>query len=255
MTPNQRKSAPALYELVGNGRPRPETTHIRPREVAPERQHEPAAPAPQLEGEITPGGSVRMPAGVIFLIVFGVFAALFAGYLIGYQQKAREVEDELAKARVESLELPRDPLNDRPVNRGLVQDRPIERTSPTPENGGTPDDRGDQQAGNQTPGVLSLIVEGGVQDPRVKGLNYLAITSLGAERVRGFLDYLADNRVDAAAYRVNNGVYRVYALRGFTREQYRSDSKAFQDAIQRLTEAYRDENGRDVKFSEFWDKF
>ena len=262
MTPNQRKSSPALYELVGNGRPpRTETNHVRPREVAPARVPESPVPAPQLEGEMTAGGSVRVPAGAIFLIVFGVFAALFVGYLIGYQQKAREFAREASQERVNGMELPRDPLNERPVNPELV-DRETRPTpvNPTPEDdpepiAGTP---GGSDPGTSMPELddpLTVIVENGVEDPRVPGLNYLAITSEGRERIEPFLAYLNANGVDAAAYPVNNGVYRVYALRGFSRDEYRNDRRPFESAMRRLTESFTDGEGRGVTYSPFWDKY
>ncbi|MEM1422825.1 MAG: hypothetical protein AAGH64_02365 [Planctomycetota bacterium] len=282
MTPNQRKSSPALYELVGNGRPpRTETTHVRAREVAPERavdtpQPAPAAPStPQLEGQIAPGGSVRVPAGVIFLIVAIVFAALFAGYLIGYQQKSNELVDEASREQVDGMQLPRDPLNtpaepatprvaDTRRDRGTVAPTPGEgpvMVNPAPRAKAGPDEQAGGVSGQNARSIrmpgdpLTVIVENGVPDPRERGLNYLAITSEGRERVEPFLAYLNANGVDAAAYPVNNGVYRVYTLRGFTRDEYRTERRPFEDAMKRLTESFSDGEGRGVTFSAFWDKY
>ena len=272
MTPNQRKSSPALYELVGNGRPaRTETNHVRPREVTPERAPDtlPSPPStPQLEGQIAPGGSVRVPAGVIFLIVAIVFAALFAGYLIGYQQKSNELVDEASKQQVDNLQLPRDPLNT-PQNAVTGTETRQRSVTPRPENRApvvdpTPDDStvvadggGAQNADSvRLPGdPLTVIVENGIEDPRERGLNYLAFTSESRERIEPFLAYLNANGVDAAAYPVNNGVYRIYALRGFRGGSYLEPSGvSFENEIRALTETFVDGQGRTLRFSRLWER-
>lgn len=252
MTPS-RKNSPALYELVGNDRPRPVQVSVRPARIdddtARDVQHA------TLEGELRPGGTVRMPAGAIFLMVFLIVFALIAGYLIGYNQKAREVRADQTEAALEHLDEGLDPLNRIPVNPNLVDAdeqendaRPRENRPAQPENGDSEPVSADQNASR------TLIVEGDIEDPRVRGLNYLAVTSMGAERVEAFLDYLAREGVDAAAYPVNNGVYRIYALQGFSRDEYRANREPFERGLQRITDAYRDAAGRGVTYDPFWDK-
>ena len=260
MTPNPRRKSPALYELVGAGKARPDPVRVRAREVQPDRQSEPAdRPVTAMEGEFAAGGSVRMPAGALFFIIFGVLAALAAGYLIGYQQKAREVEKEQTREAINGVSIPKnDPLNDRPVNPDLLRSTPATADSGTQADSGGAGDLEDQPQQRPQPadsGPIGIIVEGGVEDPRQAGLNYYAITSMGEERVEAFLDHLVANGVDAAAYRVNNVAYRIYALRGFSREQFREERGPFEAAIKRIAEQFKDQSGRDIKVDPYWEKY
>lgn len=285
-TSKQRKVGPALYELVGNGRARTSTEGVRPRTIDPESEHEhkpqpqnkpqsqpqraetpPTQSAPAaVEGEFGPGRSVRMPAGILFFFIFGVVGALVAGYLIGYQQRGREAERSEAQARIANADLSgiNDPLN-QPVNPDLINDDDtVQPRRDDPQGGQSTPEGGSEGTRDEPPVVVDddpdadygevIVLDRGVTDPRQRGLNYLAVTQIEAERAPAFLEYLASNGVDALAEPVNNGVYRIWTLRGFNRDEYRTQRRSYEDTIKRLTERYRAPDGLSVIYDSYWDK-
>ncbi len=265
MSNGRRKGAPALYELIDRERYSAPQRGVRPTVVPDQSGDGDEGFAGEAVGGLEAGRSVRVPAGTLFFFVAAIAGALIAGYLIGYQQKSNEVDRLAAQRAAENALIPSDPLQRVPENRELVQ----ERTMPAPEPGPRlqgPDNNRDSAAQNRTqapphttpgPGAWRpTIVENGARDPRERGLNYLALTQVGADGVEPFLAYLFERGVDAIAVRVNNGLYRVFVLEGFTGPQYRAgEQRPLQENVRRLTEAYRDPDDRTVKYDPFWERF
>lgn len=235
------RRGPTLYELIRDPRtmsPGPRhTTPTAPSTPPSVPAHTPIAPcggADDGPNWLSPGRSVRIPVGYLFLFVAIGVGLLFGGYWLGHTRAAQAYDRDRAARNADLLGEPvQDPL-------------------------GSPAPVGNRVGGNQPvsppvrPTGAAAVPTGG--DPRVSGLNYYIVATLTEPEARRAAEFLAANGVAAAALPANNGRYEVVALRGFSASEIRSrDAATYKSNIQRLGRIYKAEH-RGVDFADLYPK-
>jgi len=232
--------------------------------------------APMLEGGDTRfGGVVRLPVGVMLLILAGVLMGLIVAYSVGYTRA-----DAAADRRIEELLLDqRDDLGDevyaatgRPPDRrsatlGRAESRPAPATDPGPPATSRPETSTSGTSGTGRPADPSPAATEPVptleawQRPRVQwwddvfldpinttpGPWYWVLMQTSREGATRFIEFARERGLETYAVPVNNArsaSYRVYVVPGLhtnsAEHEWHAPMRAF---IERLGEAWSKEPG------------
>lgn len=248
------KNAPRLYELLGQ-RDEGDSRERLPR-PAPERslpvRTDGDSDAPK--SWLTPGRTIRVPVGYVFLGVAVVVLSGMLGYFTGYAKHRGETRRE--QERQAALNSPdaegggagsiRDPLNG--ASDGSLPDRPAVQ-NPAPA-GGTPS--------GAAGGSRALIIEAGDPDPRVPGLNYFVAARLPPENASQAAIYLTSRGIPSARLAPDADNWcKVVALRGFDASTVRGpDAEKLADQIRAIGRDFkRIERGGDDFASTYPEKY
>ncbi len=244
------KNAPRLYELLGQrdeGGSRERLPRPAPERSLPVRT-DGDSDAPK--SWLTPGRTIRVPVGYVFLGVAVVVLSGMLGYFTGYAkhrgETRREQERQAALASPENPGAIRDPLN--AGADGSITDRPaVQPSTPT---GGTPT--------GVAGGARALIIEAGDPDPRVPGLNYFVAARLPPENATQAAIYLTSRGIPAARLAPDRDNWcKVVALRGFDASTVRGpDAEQLADQIRAIGRDFkRIERGGDDFASTYPEKY
>lgn len=247
-----------LYDLLGQG------DEIGRRAAPPgARAVTPAAPAaePQATGVIEPkprirvplteatrspapesASVVRMPAAALYASIFVVAALLVLAWVGGVRTGRNAAEREWGQKYAGDIPISTEPLIPEPLNASSRTGNPGSDVNPTPAPGPPAAGLDGQPVSSAATDVYSA--RGFLaNDPRERGLNYLYLARLDSDDAKRAVEYLTRNNFPAIAVRVEVGSdgsrsvdrsasgannparYDVVALRGLTREQYRSGQR------------------------------
>ena len=281
----KRRNTPSLYELLGEqhtspraprGRRGEERRSSRDEDTPPQAQRVgPSRDEPAIAGDdeerslgLSAGRAIRVPLGYVFFAAALFIAVSVAGYMTGYWKRDRDYV-QAEKQRLAGPQDPSamigDPLNEAPLNRGLVTPRSgdgrrdgggagtpatAERGLRQPAGTGRDAASGDGGGGggvatSPNPTVRVYRVHDGESDPRVKGLNYLVVSSwLQLTEAEEAAALLVKRGIAVAILSPDSkGRCTLMALRGFDRQQLRSSElTAYKTRIKQIGQEYQHEH-------------
>lgn len=229
--------------------------HMRTNRSDGRRVGAPTAQPPSVQGDdrvllsnplgwLSPGRTIRLPVGYVFIAAAVVIFIGVASYLFGYKIGRERGQTEQAQllARYGS------PVADDPLNlvNGTDPNPPRSATPVTPAEGrnGTADTAGD--AHGATPAVdapdgASTTSENTPR--RERGLNYWIVASYPSDAARRLADFLESQGVASEVVPVDNAASQVWALPGFSRELLRSsEARSFEQRLRRLGRIWKNEH-------------
>lgn len=217
----RRRNSPALYELINVRSPA--------RAPAPEVEHhveiQDVGDAPARRSNwLSPGQTLRLPVGYVFLAAALTIVLLIVMYVFGYQSAANRYEAEIAAIRADQITADGigrdvvDPLTQREggpggpgarePGRSAAQPGAGRSSSPSTGTGGT-SNRGRASSDASGWGPIE-------SDPRADGLNYLRLITTTRENAVEVAQFCRDNGLEAYVVgRDNARLVPVIVLPGF----------------------------------------
>lgn len=177
----------------------------------------------------------RLQLGVLVMCGVAVLAGVIVALFVGMEIEKRQSLDQ-ARTYAELYNREIAPLQEREPDYGLVPPS-VKRASPVPEGlTAPPRNRG---------------AAGSADDPRVPGQNYFVLMELprsgGAEEGRRAIEFLKGNGVDAGVLLINNGKYKLVALKAFDRVgtpgSRPPEVKTFEDRVKSLGRLWKAKHG------------
>lgn len=211
----RRRNNPALYELI---RTRADTDGARSAPLDDDRPPRRAAgDGPDLNW-FSPGHTLRLPVGYVFLAVAAVLLLLVLAYALGYARgdRAMQARDDAQRFNQVSDELGRnveDPLH----NRTTPGDSPGSPGDSPGASGTANPDRSDSSADNNGRSPDSDGRQWGAieSDPRRSGLNYFLLIYTNRDKAIELAQFCRDHGLEAYVPPSNNALRRVIVLPGF----------------------------------------
>ena len=184
----RKGSQPALYELMGEDRDQPAE--------APPRQ--PPEPRPTW---LSPGRTLRLPVGYLWLGAAGLVVVLGAAFLAGYRRGHSEAQT-VAQRDWLATHQPALPLP------------PPEVAPPPPLPPPAAVEAADGPDEPVAPAAWGEILS----DPRVAGLNYFVLIHTTMDNAATLAEFCRERGVEAYVVKAKNvSLYRVIALPGYAR--------------------------------------
>lgn len=285
--PHDEAAVPVEVEPIA---PEPEVVRpepVREPEVArvPEPRYEPVAaaeetalpPAPETAlsadkvlGLITPGRSIRIPIGYVFLglaLLIGLVAIIWS---VASSQAERKTKEQIGRDLAGGETTISEPLNQTaPLNKELLKgstpkanqrvaiDDP---TGPAPVAGSSPA-RNDRQATKPAVAGSADVVfvdDPATDEPREPGMNYYVVASLPKAEAERAAAFLADQGVPAARLAPGpNKLCQVIALRAFAPKTLgTTEALQFKAQIQKIGREYKRDHKGPTDFSDMYpDKY
>ncbi len=191
-------------------------------------------------GWLSPGRTLRLPVGYVFLAVAFVIIVAFATYFIGFASGKTYEKAEQQRILATFGPSVSDPTIDTPIVPAVEQTRPEAAVEPRPiptTTAGRPTER----PADPRPAATD-------RPTRVVGLNYYIVATYPREDADRLITFLADNDILAQAVPVSSGnTAQVWVLRGFTGSELRSEEgRRFKNRLLRLGRHWKsDERGWD----------
>jgi hypothetical protein len=211
-------------------------------------------------GWLSPGQVVRMPVGYLLIAAAGVLILVVAVFYVGYETGGRAEKVE-AERRLREYGAP---TND-PLVEGFVD--PVGSAADIPGAGGAepgsdttrqaqptetagrdePDDAQSRQPAERRRTAAPATPE------RVKGLNYWIVSYTTPEEGERLVDFFAEHGIPAKAYPASGGNVQVWVLRGFSREELRTNAAdEFKLRLRRLGRIWKSERGGTDDLDTMW---
>lgn len=209
---------------------------------------EPAAPVeePESSSWLTPGRTIRIPAGYLFIGAALLLACFAAGWAVGFIIAERNFEAERAAMFDRSMPI-RDPVlsGDAGGSASGVGDH-REEGDPARSSGSG------QSAGDD--GWLPVVPE---SDPRQPGLNYYIVARLFPEEARRAAEFLRSEGLEAVVVSSDTARFRhVVVLPGFEGTISSPEARRVQSEVRRLGRIWkRDHRGTDAFESAYFSKY
>jgi hypothetical protein len=229
--------------------------HMRTNRSDGRRVGAPIAQPPSVEGDervllsnplgwLSPGRTIRLPVGYVFIAAAVVIFIGVASYLFGYKIGRERGQTEQAQllARYGS------PVAEDPLNL-------VNGTDPNPQRSSVPVTREDGRTGTGQPAgeADGTAPDGDTPDEatstsnntprRERGLNYWIVASYPRDAAQRLADFLQSQGVASEVVPVDNATSQVWALPGFSRELLRSSqARDFEQRLRRLGRVWMNEH-------------
>jgi len=245
-------------ELIPQLQPQPiaaaeETTFAPPPENA--------LSADKVLGLITPGRSIRIPVGYVFLglaLLIGLVAIIWSA---ASSQAARRTKEEIGRDLANG-EVISEPLNETaPLNKDLLKgstpkanqrvtiDDPytsVPQTSNQAKQGGT----------TKTSGLADVVFvdDPKTDDPREPGMNYYVVATLPKAEAERAAAFLADRGIPAARLApASRGLCQVIAMRGFAPKTLSTpEALQFKSELQKVGREYKRDHKGPTDFADMF---
>jgi len=192
----------------------------------------------------------------MFFLVAVVLAVGIGGYAIGYSMSERAHRRQLQDLALGGVgaEPINEPLNQLPVNPGLMGPREAAAGTPPPS---SPSESG-QSTNNPSTGRV-VVVGGKTKDPRQAGMNYLIVATLPKSEAEDAAAFLASRGLEIGVIPVDNrpSRWRVVVLEGFgSKDWYGTAGKALEAQVKALGREYQQERKASTNFKDpYWEKY